>query len=136
LELADISINVDKLENGGWVDKIPGMGDARLKVRGIGNADYIALQEKLLTAVPQELRTENRPVDSELHRIVTECLIETVLLDWESLFVNGQPVAYAKPLARKLIEHPALKRFRDAVAWAGAQMANQKADALAFDVGN
>ena len=34
-----------------------------------------------------------------------------MLLDWQSIFVNGQPVPYSKALARRLISHPALKRF-------------------------
>ena len=136
MELADISVNIEKLEQGDWVDQIPGMGDARLKVRGIGNADYNALQERLVAAVPPSQRIEGRPVESEITRIVDECLIETVLIDWDSIFVNGQPVAYSKGLARRLITHPSLKRFRNAVAWAGAQMASQKASANSTTTGS
>lgn len=136
MNLDDIAIDPDKLEQGDWVGDIPGMGTLRLKVRGINNADYRALQNRLLDAVPRAKRIRGQIDQKELARIATECLIETVLLDWEGLGINGEPAPYSKAKARELLTNPRWVRFRDAVAWAAGVVGDDVAADQETDKGN
>lgn len=136
MELNDIAINVEKVENGGWVGDIPNMGDLRLKVRGLNNTAYRRLQERLIAAVPRAKRQGGRIDPKELERITAQCLLDTVLLDWDGVKINGQPAPYAKDLARELLTEPKWAAFRDAVAYAAAVVAHEDEAALEADTGN
>lgn len=127
MDLNDLSVNVTAIEQGDWVDNIPDMGKLRLKVRGIGNSDYKRLQTRLIAAIPQadKMRGQVDPVVSE--GIQTECLIETVLLDWNGLTAGGQPVPYSKEKAKELLTNPSYAPLRNAVAWAASIIAVDRA---------
>src|SRR5919206_1518829 len=100
MKLTDFEIDVDKLEQGDWVENIPDMGDLRLKVRGSGNSDYRALQQKLLRAVPRGQSRDGRVPPEVSDRITATLLLETVLLDWDGLVGdNDEPIPYSKEMA-------------------------------------
>ena len=126
MKLTDLEIDVDKLEQGDWVESIPDMGDLRLKVRGSGNSDYRALQQKLLRAVPRGQLRDGRVPPEVQDKITSQLLLDTVLLDWDGLAgEDEQPIPYSKELAAKLLTEPKYRRFRDAVAWAADVVAER-----------
>jgi hypothetical protein len=126
MKLTDLEIDVDKLEQGDWVENIPDMGDLRLKVRGSENADFRALQQKLLRAVPRGQLRDGRVPPEVSDRITATLLLETVLLDWDGLVGgNDEPIPYSKEMAAKLLTDPKYRRFRNAVAWAADVVAER-----------
>lgn len=136
MKLGDIAINVEKLEQGDWVSDPPEMEGLRLKVRGLNNADFRKLQSKLMDAVPRQKRI--RGIDpEERDRITGECLLNTVLLDWDGLMDgDNKPIPYSKDFARTLLFEPTYQRFREGVIWAAAIVANEEAEAAKADLGN
>ena len=126
MKLTDLEIDVDKLEQGDWVENIPDMGDLRLKVRGSGNSDFRALQQKLLRAVPRGKLRDGRVPPEVQDAITGTLLLETVLLDWDGLADgNGEPIPYSREMAAKLLTEPKYRRFRDGVAWAADVVAER-----------
>ena len=128
MKLSAIRRNTAAVEQGRWVDDIPGMGDLRLRVRGSGNKDWNRLQSELFDKVPREQRLRGLS-DEDGFRIDTECLLTTVLQDWGNLVGDGvigdldQPVAYAIETARRLLSEPEYIVIRNAVTWAAGVVA-------------
>lgn len=127
MKLSQVAIDASAHEQGTWISDIPEMDDLRLKVRGIGNADWKRLSAKLAGAVPREKKRGGVVDPEEMDRINTCCLINACLIDWDGLTDEaGAPIAYSKAKAKELLEDPTLRRFRDAVLWA-ANMAGDAA---------
>ena len=129
-------IDVDKREQGDWVENIPEWGDLRLKVRGINNADYRKLQAKLLETVPRQKRLRGTIEPEEQDRILNTCLLNTCLLDWENLSDGGQPVPFSKETARSFLFDPEMEPFREAVAFAARVVAEQQDETIEDALGN
>ena len=109
----------------------------RLKVRGLGNADYRRLQARLYEAVPRAKKVAGRIDPDEQDRILTQCLVDTCLLDWDGLEGDdGKHLPFSREKAAELLSDPALRRLREAVAWAAMQVADQEASDRKAIVGN
>jgi hypothetical protein len=134
MKLSQVTIDASAHEQGQWIDDIPEMGDLRLRVRGIGNADWKRHASKLASAIPRE-KKRGGIIDPEAQdSIATTCLINACLIDWDGLTDDDdKPIAYSKAKAKELLEDPALRRFRDAVLWA-ANMAGDSTAAKKEDV--
>jgi len=128
MKLSDTRINSARLEAGDWVDNIPDFGDLRLKVRGIGNADYDRLRAELLRALPRAKRNDTAAIAA----FMPQLLVETVLIDWQ----NVDEGAYSKDLALKFLSDPDYRPLIDAVVWAAEQVANAKVEELGTDAKN
>lgn len=127
MKLSDFAIDPNKLENGDWVTKIPDMGELRLKVRGIGNVDFRKMQSRLIEAEPRQYKVGGRLNPGRQDGITAQCLLHTVLLDWDGLLdENGAPVPYSLEQASELLTKPQYRHFRDAVAWAASVVADGK----------
>lgn len=119
MKLSALKTNVAVIEQGRWIDDIPGLPGVRLKVRGLGNADYRRAYDRKVSAVPASRRLRGLlPDDRE--RIIGECLAETVLLDWGGLTEDdgATPLAFTAELAGTLLLDPEFDAFRSAVSWA------------------
>jgi hypothetical protein len=137
MKLSELKIDATAFEEGGWVDNIPGMGNLRLRVRGINNAAWRRLQSKLIEATPRAKKNGGRVDPDEMDRITNVCLRETCLLDWEGLEDDaGQPIPFSKPAAGKILDDPELREFRDGVAWAASVVAQRDQENTADVVGN
>jgi hypothetical protein len=116
-----------KLEDGDWVKDIPEMEDLELLVKGVNNSRYRSLQRKLIAAVPRARRATGL-TDDDSDRIMTECLLQTCLLDWRNLLGDdGKQIPFSKEAARALMFDPAYKSFHDAVLWAATMVSEQRA---------
>jgi hypothetical protein len=125
MKLSNAAIDVDRQEKGDWVDDIPEMGDLRLKVRGLNNGEYRALEQKLIQALPRAARLRGQIGAADRERIQDQCLLDTVLIDWDRLTDDdGNAIAYDRDLAGRLLSDPAYARFRGAVIWAAAIVAD------------
>lgn len=136
MKLSEMKIDADKFEAGAWVDDIPEMGDLRLKVRGIGNSDFRAMQARLMEAEPRKYKVGGRLAPERQDVVTAKCLLHTVLIDWQGVLDDdGQPIPYTKELASEILTKPEYKRFRDAVTYAATVVADG-VDADIDDAGN
>jgi hypothetical protein len=121
MKMSEVTVDPDRLENGAWVDDIPEMEGLRLKVRGSQNSDWRRHQAKMLEAVPRKRRIGGRVDQDDMDRIVTSCLLNCCLLDWEGLEEDdGKPIPYSKQMAEQLLKEPQFRRFRDGVVYAAS----------------
>ncbi len=134
MKLSDIAIDPVKLEQGDWVDKIPLMGELRLRVRGVNNADYRKLQATLLDAEPRQFKRDGRLRPDRQDALQATLLMNTVLIDWEGVLdENDQPIPYSKEMAKTLLTEPRYRNFRDAVAWAASVVADEVQEEIEAD---
>lgn len=136
MELNDIAIDTDKVEKGDWIDNIPDMGSLRLKVRGTDTADFGKLLRTLMNAVPRKKKMGGNIDQAELDRINATCLLQTVLIDWDGVVINGNPTPYSKEMAKELLTNPKWKRFREAVVYAANLVGQQEQQAKEEELGN
>ena len=133
MKLSAMKINSAAIEQGEWVGSkygtpIPDMGDLSLKVRGIGNSDFRVLQSKLFDATPRNERSNGRLSPEAAERVTVECLLETILIDWDGVEGDqGELLPFNKDLAHKILSDRDLRPFREAVMWASAQVGELRA---------
>lgn len=125
LELASVMLDVDAMENGGWVDGIPAMGDLRVHVRSLESRAAKAAFERLARERVRKFHRAGIPdgvadTVAEMHREddLGIVLLEVVLLGWENLAEDGRAIAFDPDEARRLICMPIYRTFRAAVVWA------------------
>lgn len=128
MELNEIVVDPTRGETGTWVENIPGMGDLRLKVRAVNTLAYRRRLDALVAAVPRAKRGAAGIDPAERDRITGMLLLDHVLLDWDGLEEAGAPLVYSRDAAKLLLLDPRYAAFRDAVAWAGEQVAAMRAD--------
>jgi hypothetical protein len=127
MKLSAGKINVAALEQGAWISDIPDMGELRLKVRGANNSDWRELERKLIQALPREKKVRGMIDAKDQDAITSECLFQYGLLDWDGFEDDeGKPIPYSKELAREICFHPENMRYRQAVSWACAVVAEEK----------
>lgn len=137
MDLASLKSNPAAVENGDWVDSIPDMGDLRLKVRGTESAEWRRLMGKLHAAVPRQKRAAGALDPEENDRMISTCLLEIGLLDWDGLTgEDGKPIPYSKERAAELLTQPEYRSFRNAVLWAATIVGQASAIARQADTKN
>lgn len=144
MSLAKVRAEQRRVLDGAWVNgEIHGLGEElRLKVRGRWHPAFRALHAKLSAAVPREkkVRTEFglEVAPAETDRIITECLVETGLVDWDGLRETdeGPHIPYSKEKARELLTDPELAPFRDAVLISTLHVAKEGKEAFEADEKN
>lgn len=119
MDISKIRRNVKAITEGEWVGNIPGAGELRLKVRGMTAPEVREFRSKLERSAPSEDRHPDGTLRSgKSMEILAETLIEKVLLDWDGLTDDGNPVKYSPALAREWLTNPEYEEFGDAVVWA------------------
>ncbi|SFU38778.1 hypothetical protein SAMN02799631_00382 [Methylobacterium sp. 174MFSha1.1] len=122
MKISDIKELGDRIENGGWMDDIPGLPGLRLKVRGVGSTAYRRLEARLIETVPRAERT--RGIDRDTAEgIASRCLHEVALVDWAGLTgEDGELLRYDPETARMLLTDPLYQNFRLGVIWAAERV--------------
>jgi hypothetical protein len=130
-------LDIEKLEQGAWVDNIPEMGELRLKTRGSNNRDWRRLQTKLIAAIPRQRRMATLDPD-ESDRVTAILLRDTALLDWEGIEDgDGQPVPYSKEQAFEYLTNPAYgRRFLQAAVYAADVVSDHREEEAEQDSKN
>ena len=128
MKLSDIRIDPAVIEAGDWVGELPfpGMDGVRLRVRGTGNVDYRRLQSKLLKAASLK-RLDPQQEEEAATAVMTELLAKTILIGWDGIVQDDDaPLAFTPDLAAQLLADPEMRVFRDAVIYAGNQIASRR----------
>lgn len=143
MKISSIRIDSARIEGGDWVGDIPGLGDLRLKVRGIDNRDYRRLRASLIDGIGQADRdAEGNLLPQVVDDIAAELFFKTILLDWDGLEAEAStptaPIAvpYTKDLAFQYLTDPDYRVFLDGVSWAAHQVARRVEAKREADAGN
>ncbi|TKT79970.1 hypothetical protein [Aquamicrobium sp. LC103] len=124
-------------EAGEWVSDIPGLEDARLRVRGLASPTVVALRSRKERKVSREGRERDGSLKPEVAmRILGEVLHEAVLLEWDGFTDGGNPLPYDADLAKEWLTNPDYMAFADAVTWAASVVDKGRADYQADAEGN
>lgn len=85
-----------------------------LKLARLKNPKFRKMYQRLTK--PYERQIRNRTLSEKIEEdIITKCLVETVVLDWKGLVLDGKELTYSKENASKLFSDPDLSDFRDLV---------------------
>lgn len=132
-----------RIEQGGWVTKIAGMGDLQLKVRARFNTDYVRRQKELWDQAPEsdkrrDPETEQPVLTDEAQRRHDAILLrDTVLVDWRNLEdEDGRQVPFSAEVASELLLDPEQPAFRNAVSFAAMKVAIDGKNDVEADKGN
>ena len=119
MDLQSLKRDTAAIDGGQLVEDIPGMGDVRLKVRGLSSPQVVAYRARLERAVPNAQRTRTGAIKTDkAMEIMGKLLAEKVLLDWEGLTEGDQPLPYSLETAATILANPDFLPFADAVTWA------------------
>lgn len=124
MKLSDIKRDTTAIAQGQWVGELDGMGDLRLKVRGISTPSVLATKSAKTRAALKKDRMRDGSLTQEAeNRIWGEVMAEVILLDWEGVLdENGKPLKYDPALALQLCTHPDWAVFAVAVVEAASRV--------------
>ena len=123
LVLSDEAVNI--IDNGTWVDNLPGAEGVSLFVTGMESE---AAKAAMISAqADARMKNNGEPLTALQHSDATrKVLAEVVLKDWKGVTDNGKEIAYDKQLAKKWITIRNGERFAGLVL-----IAAQRVDAMA-----
>lgn len=128
MKLSASKVDSALIEQGGWVENIPGFPGIRIKARGIGNNDYRSLQSKLLREYPKEKRVDGVIPVPDQDAINGQLALETIVTDIEGITENDEvtPIKYDKTLGAQLFMDPDFRVWRLAAEYAGSEIAERR----------
>lgn len=142
MKISSLKIDSAKIEAGAWVNEIAGLPGVRLRVRGLGCSAYRDLQAKKIADLPRDVRVKGIP-SATLQEIETECLVETILLDWRGIDSDEVgadekpiPLPWSKETARLYLTDPDYLVLRGGVLYAAQVVADIGEADLKDDLGN
>lgn len=121
MELSSFKRNSAAAAEGRWVDGIPRAPGLRLRVRGLSSPKAVACRRKKERQVEKKDRERGGGFKPEVEqRITREVLHETILLEWDGLKDDGQPIPYSEEMAGQLLLDPDFDEFAGVVTWAAS----------------
>lgn len=130
MEIGNLKKSTQKVEGGDWVADIPQMGELRLRVRGLGSAQYKAVLARKLRAAPKQDRERDGSVREAVeHRLRGEALHETILLDWDGLTSGGEAFDYDSDTALSWLTDPEFEDFHYATLYAAGVVGKDRDEA-------
>ncbi|GHC79371.1 hypothetical protein [Limoniibacter endophyticus] len=128
MDIGGLKRDSKKVEAGEWVGDIPGMGDVRLRVRGMSSPTVSAIRSRKERKITRDEREPDGTLKQEASlRVLGETLYEAVLLDWNGFTEGGKLIAYDAELARKWLTDPDFGVVQDAVIYAARIVDNSRA---------
>ncbi|KKC39505.1 hypothetical protein WH87_04730 [Devosia epidermidihirudinis] len=129
MEISGLKRDSAAIAAGQWVGDIPGLGDVRLRVRGLSSPVVVAVRSRRERKVPRDQRERDGSLTAEVGLVVFgEVLHEAVLLDWQGLTDGGKPVPFDADLAKTWLTDPDFAFFADAVVYAAQIVDKGNAD--------
>jgi len=82
MDIKNLKRDVKTVEAGQWIDQLPGMGDMRVRVRGMSSKVYTADLSRRSRAVPPEGRArDNTLLPESATRVMGESIHAHILLE-------------------------------------------------------
>ncbi len=88
--------------------------ETEIKIARYNNPQFRELMQKKLAPYKTLVRA-NRLGEDLAEKIMVEAYVETILLDWKNLLVDGQKVPYSKETAKKILQDSKYSDFRELV---------------------
>jgi hypothetical protein len=137
MEISTLKRDSAAVAAGQWVGDIPGMGDVRLRVRGLSSPIVVAVRSRKERKVPRDQRERDGSLKPEIGLVIFgEVLHEAVLLEWDGLTDGGNPVPYSAEMAEQWLTDPDFAFFADAVVYAAQIVDKGQVDAKGELAGN
>ena len=137
MEISTIKRNTASIEAGEWVGDIPNMDDVRLRVRGLSSPTVVAVRSRKERKVSRAGRERDGTLKPDVGlTVLGEVLFESVLLDWDGITQDGQPVPYNAELAKTWLTSRDYVGFADAVTWAAQYVDRSTAETKEAVAGN
>jgi hypothetical protein len=137
MEISTLKRDSAAISAGQWVGDIPGLGDVRLRVRGLSSPVVVATRGRKERKVPRDQRERDGSLKPEIGIVVFgEVLHEAVLLEWDGLTDGGKPVPFNSDLAKTWLTDPDFAFFADAVVYAAQIVDKGRADQSETLMGN
>jgi hypothetical protein len=137
MEISTLKRDSAAVAAGQWVGEIPGMGDVRLRVRGLSSPVVVAVRSRKERKVPRDQRERDGSLKPEIGLVLFgEVLHEAVLLGWDGLTDGGEPVPYSEEMAKAWLTDPDFAFFADAVVYAAQIVDKGQADSTESLKGN
>lgn len=125
MKLSQIQIDSAAIEQGAWRDAV-GLPGVRFRLRGAGNSDWEALQEKLHRDLPPAVKFADRIPAENARAITTELLVGACLLDWAGIENDdGSAMLFSAAQARELLDDPDFRKLRDSIFATAAKLAEE-----------
>ncbi len=103
------AVDNEKAAHGVWV---PISQDARLKIARTNNPNFRRVFRKLIAPYTAAIRTNSLSDDLD-EKIMVQAMAETILVDWQGITENGEPVPYTVEKAKEYLMH---EPFREMVS--------------------
>lgn len=137
MELSSFKRNAAAAAEGRWVDGIPRAPGLRLRVRGLSSPKAVACRRKKERQVEKKDRERGGGFKPEVEqRITREVLHEAILLEWDGLKDNGEPIPYTEEMAGQLLLNPDYDEFAGAVTWAASVVDTDNEEVADTQLGN
>lgn len=137
MEISTLKRDSAAVTAGQWVGDIPGLGDVRLRVRGLSSPVVVAVRSRKERKVPRDQRERDGSLKPAVGLVVFgEVLHEAVLLEWDGLTDDGEPVPYSAEMAEQWLTDPDFAFFADAVVYAAQIVDKGQVDAKGELAGN
>lgn len=111
MDIATFRTNKSLENEGAWTDLA---GDARVKLARIGNRRYRDMLQAKLKPHRRAIRAGTLS-DEVTEALMTEVIVETVLLDWENIELNGVVVPFSRDAALDILGDPEMKDLRNMI---------------------
>lgn len=127
MDINYLARDIKAREVGEWVDNLEGLHGVKLKVKGLTSDAFTKYYADRVKDIPLWERETNGNIKGETAvKIFQDGLSEVILIDWEGLESNGEPLPYTKELAKSYIDNPAFEVFRDAITLAAKIVDNKR----------
>lgn len=116
MKLSDLTLDVNKVDEGVWRD-VPGDEDGfRVLIRGRRSDAYKKAQGKAMRATRRSLGRNQERLMDHVTRIDNECIAKHCLLGWERFFdAKGKEIPYSEEFSKELMTERRYEPFQEIV---------------------
>ena len=116
MSLANFTIDVDKLQEGRWVDIADDPDDLRLYLRSTRCSEYRKAYQRKMQKQIRVGRARKLDLDA-LGSIERECVSEFCLLGWDNLLdpKTNEQIPYSREFSKQLMTEDKYQLFREMV---------------------
>lgn len=100
------AVDKQKENEGTWIE----IGDARFLVARAGNKAYVKRLTREVNRNNRALERKDDAADALSERIMIDVIAHTILLDWEGVESEGQPLAYSVEEAKAQLAYEEFRR--------------------------
>lgn len=112
MDLNQVKVDADKARNGAWID----VDDTtRLLIARAGGQNFRRTMQKYLLEHREDIANDSFS-DDAYRNLLAEIMADCVLLGWEGLTENGEPIEYSKEKAAALLSDPDYEDFFEIVS--------------------